>query len=630
MCGIAGFSPASPTAPERGAARAQRMADTMRHRGPDDSGTWASPEGEAVLAHRRLAILDLSPAGHQPMLSADERYAVVYNGEIYNHLTLRVDLARRGHTFTGTSDTETLLAALREYGITATIPRLRGMFAMALWDRKTRCIHLVRDRLGIKPLYYGTCGGTFLFGSELKALRAHPDWNAGIDPAALTAYLRRGYIPAPLSIHKDVHKLPPGTILTFDTAARTTTQERYWDVHDIWRRGAQEPFAGTAGEAADELERLLTEAVACRLLSDVPLGAFLSGGVDSSLVTALMCAASPGQVRTFSIGFTDPAYDEAPHAAAVARHLGTRHTAFTLTPQDLLDVVPDIPRHFDEPFGDASQIPMLILSRLAREHVTVALSGDGGDELFSGYTRYALTQGAWQRLRRIPAPVRHLAARMGPRLPAALYRRSTRRVRAILWRLDALAAPSFAALYDRLSAHHPEPENLIPGASPPSPPLLNGDDTWRSMSLTDLSCYLPGDILTKVDRATMAASLEARVPLLDHHVVEFASRLPSRIQRKDGPKTLLRWILGRHIPPVLVERPKAGFTVPVEHWLHSDLREWCGDMLSAETTRACGLLDPRGVAAVRDAYFAGVSPWHSCVWDILMLHAWHEHTHSRS
>ncbi|NJB68942.1 asparagine synthase (glutamine-hydrolysing) [Desulfobaculum xiamenense] len=625
MCGIAGFLAFHPVDAASAEAVAGAMADSLAHRGPDDRGVWVDAASGVGLGHRRLSILDLSPAGHQPMRSRCGRYVVVYNGEIYNHLALRRELAPLGHSFSGGSDTQTMLAAFTQWGIRDTLPRLRGMFAMAVWDTHERTLTLVRDRLGIKPLYHGQCGGTFIFGSELKALRAHPDFAAGVDRDALVRYLRLGYIPAPLSIHEGVRKLAPGTMLTVNAATGRSETHAYWSVDEVWERGAHTPFAGSAEDAARMLEDLATDAVRCRLISDVPLGAFLSGGIDSSTVVALMCRAAPDRVRTFSIGFPESGFDESDHAARVAAHLGTRHTSFRLGPADLLAAVPDIPRHFDEPFGDASQIPTLLLCRLAREHVTVCLSGDGGDELFSGYTRYGETARAWAALSRIPRSLRSACAHALAALPGAIHAHLGRRGKAIAWRADAIAAPDMASVYDRFLAHHPRPHELVPGASPPLVPPLAPGDPWHAMSRRDLGDYLPDDILTKVDRASMAVGLEARVPLLDHHLVEFAATLPTHLKR-DGQctKRPLRDVLGRHVPPELTERPKMGFTVPVEHWLSAELRDWCADMLAQDAVRAAGLLDPPAVTRIRDAYLAGQTSWHSCIWDMLMLQAWHD------
>lgn len=622
MCGIAGFATPTPRLREARLAVAKAMGKRMHSRGPDNSGEWLSPDGEIAFAHRRLSILDLSETGRQPMHSRCGRFSLVYNGEIYNHQDIRCILEKAGHTFLGTSDTETLLAALCEWGIRDTLPRLRGMFAIAIWDRDARTITLVRDRLGIKPLYYSAGEKGLLFASVPSALTEHPNFRPDISTEALGQYLRYGSIPAPLSIYEDIRKLPPASILTYERDTSRTTIDTYWDIHKIWQRGAEAPFSGSAKDATDTLESLIADAIRCRLISDVPLGAFLSGGIDSSTVAALMTRLTSDAVRTFSIGFSETDFDESPYAKQVADILGTRHTAFTVTPRDLLSTIPDLPQHFDEPFGDASQMPTLLLSRLARQHVTVCLSGDGGDELFSGYARYALSLKAWNMIRYVPPFLRHTIRRGAGLLPRSLARRMNKKVQGILWRMDALTARDLAALYDRFMAHHPAPSRLVHEYVPQDSPRFVDRDPWRAMSLHDLTTYLPDDILTKVDRASMAASLEARLPLLDHRIVEFAATLPPHLLREHGGKGILKNVLYRHLPPEIFSRPKAGFTVPIERWMRLELREWCEDMLSPATLNTYGLLDADEVQRMWRDYLAGFTPWHSSLWDILMLSAW--------
>lgn len=628
MCGIAGFLiPPGPPEAEL-TTWAASMADAIAHRGPDASGTWADESAGIALGHRRLSILDLSPLGAQPMSSACGRFVTAYNGEIYNHLKLRRELEAEGHAFRGGSDTETMLAAISAWGLEAAVKRFVGMFAIALWDRKKRSLSLVRDRLGIKPLYYGTAGNALLFGSELKALRTCPAFEAVIDRDALALYFRHNYIPAPHSIYKGINKLLPGHILTFAGPGAPERDRCYWSARQVWAAGVATPFSGSEDEAVVELERLLTDAVGQRMLSDVPLGAFLSGGIDSSTVVALMQQRSDQPVKTFSIGFHEAAYNEAEHARAVAKHLGTDHTELYVTPQDLLDVVPDMPAYWDEPFADSSQIPTFILSRLARQHVTVSLSGDGGDELFAGYERYRWAD-TWRMIQRIPLPIRKLAAQ-GHRLPRRWFDLLGWLGPRLHWRLEALALNSFNEFYRFFMSHMKTPERFVLGAQEPPTSLLNDPatdlgDTHRRMTYWDVTNYLPDDILTKVDRASMAVSLEARVPLLDHRVVEFAASVPTGWKVKHGQaKHLLRQVLYRHVPETLVERPKMGFGIPVRHWLEKELRPWCEDLLARDAIRGQGYLDADEVRHMWNLYLGG--QWNYChqLWDVLMFQAWLE------
>ncbi len=625
MCGITGFL-LSPTRHAQALLRA--MTDTLHHRGPDDSDLWLDEEAGIGLGHRRLSILDLSPLGRQPMHSASGRYVICFNGEVFNFARLRQELEPLGHHFQGGSDTEVMLAAIEHWGLASAVQRFVGMFTFALWDKKHRTLHLVRDRLGIKPLYYGRAGRDFVFGSELKALREHPDFDDAIDREALTLYFRHNYIPAPWSIHKGARKLPPGHILTLEPG-REPVLTQYWSAADVWKQGEASPFAGSEAEAQDQLEALLADAVGLRMLADVPLGAFLSGGVDSSLVVALMQAQSDRPVRTFSIGFAEERYNEAPHARAVAAHLGTDHTELMLTQRDLLDVVPLVPRFWDEPFADSSQIPTYAVCKLARQHVTVALSGDGGDELFFGYDRYFHAAKWWKRLSRVPLPLRRAMAQAEhlrlERL-APLFGQTGQRV---LWRVDALGKRTFPDFYKRLLSHHTRPASLVPGAGPEAQTALDlvpgGRDLFRAMSLWDTLMYLPDDILTKVDRASMAVSLEARVPLLDHRVVEFAASLPTNLKVRGGQgKHLLRQVLYKHVPRALIDRPKMGFGVPLHHWLRAELRPWAEDLLATGQHRDPDLLDYRQVDRIWRGMLGGAQHCTHILWDVLMFLAWRE------
>jgi len=630
MCGICGIY-----APKAGAGLGplQAMTASLAHRGPDDQGLWTDAEAGLALGHRRLSILDLSPRGHQPMVSASGRYVLCYNGEIFNFERLRAELAPLGHRFKGGSDTEVMLAAIEQWGVGAAVQRMNGMFALALWDRRERSLSLVRDRLGVKPLYLGRLGsdggaGGLVFGSELKALRQHPDFDPSLDTGALALYFRHNYIPAPHTIYRHAQKILPGEIVTFSEAGET--RRRYWDAGKIWQDGFSQPCTFDETQAVDALEELLTDAVGLRMLSDVPLGAFLSGGVDSSLVAALMQRQSSRPVKTFSIGFAEAAFNEAPHAKAVAAHLGCEHTELTVTARDLLAVVPDLPRIWDEPFADSSQIPTLLLCRLTRSHVTVALSGDGGDELFSGYQRYPWTLKAHSLLSAVPGPLRAALYGLARLLPQGLWGLLGPRGHKLRWRLDALGVQGFEALYRHFVSHLKDPAALVPGAFEPGypaaslPPMGNSAEARRAwMSLADILGYLPDDILTKVDRASMAVALEARTPLLDYRVVEFAARTPMGLKVRQGQdKWLLRRVLHRHVPRHLVERPKMGFGIPVAAWLRAELRPWAEDLLSPARIKRQGILDPAFTARIWSDFLRGEDNWSHSLWDLLMFQAW--------
>ena len=599
------------------------MAKRLQHRGPDDAGCWVDETAGVALAHRRLAILDLSPAGHQPMLSASGRLVIAFNGEIYNHLDLRQRLMARGQapTWRGSSDTETLLAAFEAWGVQGTLQACTGMFALALWDRQARRLTLARDRLGEKPLYYGRQGAHWLFGSELKALKAGPGFAAGINPDAVAALLGQGYIPGPATIYSGIAKLPAGTTVTL-SAVGPDEPVPYWSLADTVAAGLAHPFAGSASEALDLLEQTLGASIGRQMLADVPVGAFLSGGIDSSLVAALMQARSSRPVRTFSIGFEDPAYNEAPHAQAVARHLGTDHSELIVTAADALSLVPRLPELYDEPFADSSQIPTTLLCALASGDVTVALSGDGGDELFGGYTRYALVERLQQGLAPLPRPLR----RLGGRLLRRLRGRTSIMV-------DVLLAPTDLDLYRLVLSHWKHPETVVIGATQPAqqgnlPTLAGlplGGIVEKAMARDQLD-YLCDDILVKVDRAAMAASLETRVPLLDHQLVALAWRLPPSLRRRGGvAKWPLRQLLHRHVPAALVERPKMGFGVPIDSWLRGPLRDWAEALLDPALLRRQGLLRPEPIQRLWQDHITGRADRHYYLWDVLMVQAWLEH-----
>lgn len=621
MCGICGYY-ASHGGVQENALRL--MAESIAHRGPDDNGVWIDPTGRAGLGHTRLSILDLSPLGHQPMFSQCGRYAIVYNGEVYNHQSIRAELS--GYTFKSTSDTETILAAVSAWGLEAALEKFVGMFAIALWDNETGKLFLVRDRMGIKPLFYGQLpGGEWAFSSELKALKALPDYSPAIDRNALSLYFRHNYIPAPYTIYQGTMKVEPGQMVVL--GGGEIQRKKWWDVDTVWRNGFENPWQMSDDEAVDALEDVISDAVNLRMLSDVPLGAFLSGGIDSSTVVALMQARSSMPVRTFSIGFHESDYNEAQHARAVADHLGTDHTELYVTPQDLLDVVPSIPTYWDEPFADSSQIPTYILSKLTREHVTVSLSGDGGDELFSGYQRYFYAN-KWDTIASIPLPLRQIMKGGLKLTPAVFFKLLGKIGPKLRWRLDLLGMKEFEEFYRYLLSHFKHPDDFVLGASEWPTSLTGGNpmsDRFAHMALRDLQMYLPDDILTKVDRASMAVSLEARVPLIDHRVVEFAARTPVSAKVRNGEgKWLLRQVLYRHVPQEIIDRPKMGFGVPVERWMRSELREWCEDMLSADTIRRQGIIDADMVTRMWREYLDGETNWNYYLWDVLMFQAWYE------
>jgi asparagine synthase (glutamine-hydrolysing) len=617
------------------------MNDAIRYRGPDAGEVWVADGVPLALGHRRLSIVDLSEAGAQPMVSSCGRFVISYNGEIYNAGELRPELEAKGRQFRGHSDTEVIVEGAAVWGVEATVKRLIGMFAMALWDRCDRVLYLIRDRLGIKPLYWVDLNGLIFFGSELKALRTVRDWRPEVDRNALTGYMRYGYISGPQTIYSDARRLPPGTILTVPSHAAPFLSE-YWSLGEIARQGQEQRLSESEDEAAEALDALLRDAVGRRMIADVPLGAFLSGGIDSSTVVALMRARSNGLIRTFSIGFNESGYDEAKNAAAVARHLGTEHTELYVSPRDALAVIPHLPEMFDEPFADSSQVPTHLVSKMTRQHVTVALSGDGGDELFGGYTRYFRSEGLWRGIGATPQPLRSLAARslrlLSPMAWSTLGKVIPEPRRPIQFgeKMHKLAGvlagePEASAFYRQVISLWVNPESLVAGGVEPA--SVHDDETVRRlvpdfaerMQYLDTMTYLPDDILTKVDRASMAVGLEARVPLLDHRVVAFSWSLPPALKAGDGlGKRLLRRVLDRYVPRQLVERPKMGFVMPIGGWLRHELRDWAEALLDERRLAGDELLNPGPIRQRWREHIEGRGNWHAQLWAVLMFQSWKE------
>jgi asparagine synthase (glutamine-hydrolysing) len=639
MCGISGLLDARGTTSTSELEHlATAMSAMLTHRGPDDSGAWADAAGGVGLAFRRLSIIDLTPTGHQPMTSADGRYVLVYNGEIYNYRTLRAELS--GTRFRGSSDTEVLLEAIAAWGPRRALERANGMFALACWDKQERWLHLARDRFGEKPLYYGWCGNTFLFGSELKALRAHPAFTTTVDRDALALYFRYSCVPAPRSVYTGIAKLEPGTLLTVDPSrpGEQAVAETYWSAIDVALAGAAIPLTLDRSSAADAVEEALGRSVELRTVADVPVGAFLSGGTDSTLVAALMQAQHTSPVRTFTMGFHAQGYDEAARARAIAQHLGTDHTELYVTPAEAAAVVPKLASIYDEPFADSSQIPTRLVAELARHDVTVALSGDGGDELFGGYTRYFAIDRV-RRLAGLPRVARRAAA-------AALRSQSPQRwdrvARATFGAVPGRHAPAQAgdkihklagalatdereSLYRSLVSCWDEPV-VLGGTEPPTvlaPPAEWAVPPLERAMLADTVTYLPDDLLAKVDRATMSVSLEARVPMLDPDLFSLAWQLPRDLKVRNGKgKRVLVDVLHRHVPPALVDGPKTGFGVPFGEWLRGPLREWASDLLSRDRLQAEGYLDVDAVTRCWDEHLDGGRDHRHRLWAVLMFEAW--------
>lgn len=652
MCGIAGCL-GSPLDTDVLNHALDTALQAIHHRGPDGGGRHIEPEAGLALGHRRLAIVDLSPAGHQPMHDAGGRLTLVYNGEIYNHAELRAALDRdsggalawRGH-----SDTETLLAGFARWGIEETLQRSVGMFAIALWDRATRVLTLARDRLGEKPLYVGRAGGSLLFGSDMASFRRWPGFNARLNRRAAALYMERGWVPGPDTIYEGFRKLPPGHLMTVRAEDLRNSDwpasRPYWSILSVVHEARTRTAPASLEEAVNRLDVLLRKAISRQMIADVPLGAFLSGGVDSSTVVGIMQAISNQRVRTYSIGFHEKSFDEAQHARLVAKHLGTDHTALYVSPSDALTLVPRLASTFSEPFADASQLPTMLLSSLTRQHVTVALSGDGGDELFGGYNRHLVGAGLWRRLAPVPGQIRAAMAKglssVSPetwnRLYGAVGGALPRRLRmrlpgAKLHKLaSVLNSPDTRSFYLGLSAPGRD-AGLMRDAAPSSLPALNSVPTdmapAEQMMLMDAMTYLPDDVLVKVDRSTMAASLEARAPLLDHTVFEFAWTLPLAYKIADGlGKRVLRGVLDHYVPRALIDRPKMGLTTPIDAWLRGALRDWAEALLSRDRLAHDGVLDPQAVRTLWDYHLSGRADHSSQLWTVLMFQAWREQWHA--
>jgi asparagine synthase (glutamine-hydrolysing) len=639
MCGISGIWERNGCSLQDLESRVSAMTQTLSHRGPDDSGVWLSQEASIAFGQRRLAIIDLSPMGHQPMISANGQYTITFNGEIYNFRELRTELEDRGVRFRGHSDTEVIVEGFAQWGVKSTIARLNGMFAIAAWDAGERQLFLARDRMGEKPLYWAIFDGLVLFGSELKALRAHPGRKPSLSRGAIAAFLRHHYVPGPFTIYEDVHKLPPAGFVKIASGGGPEVGA-YWDLAAVVSQGQGNTLRANEEGLVDELEALLHDAVSRRMTADVPLGAFLSGGYDSSTVVALMQRASLRPVRTFTISFENPAFDESKHAEAVARHLGTEHTTFPVSGAEALAVVPKLAEMYDEPFADSSQVPTHIVSAMTRKRVTVALSGDGGDELFSGYDRYQWVENVWRPSAKMPLALRRLASSSIRVVPPSAFDRIARyvpylrRVPQVGQKAHRLAqilsVSSIDSVYYQVVSHHQNPDNLVKGSQEVRSACWGQNlevllpDPVDRMRYLDMCTYLPDDILTKVDRASMAVALEVRVPFLDHRLVEWIWKLPSfQNARAQRPKHLLRRVLARYVPDRLVERPKMGFGVPLADWLRGPLLDWAEDLMNEAGLSAGDIFDIEAIRSLWAEFLSGDNGRYFFIWNILMFQAWH-------
>ncbi len=649
MCGISGFITQTHLNKDELTSIIANMSAAIAHRGPDDSGFWLDVNCGIALGHQRLSIVDLSAAGHQPMESISGQYVIVFNGEIYNHLDIRKEI--KHYSWRGHSDTETLLVAIEKFGIEWTLTKCVGMFAFALWDREEHDLYLARDRMGEKPIYYGYQKGDFLFGSELKALKAHPTFEGKIDRDIIALQLRHNCIPSPYSIYSGIKKLPPGAFIKLSVRAMQSTPLElpepisYWSLEDVIIRGLDSPFQGSDSNAIDILEQLLCQSVRQQMMADVPLGAFLSGGIDSSTIAALMQSQSSRPIKTFSIGFAESHYNEAVHAKSIAQHLGTEHTELYVSSQQAMDVIPRLASLYDEPFSDSSQIPTFLVSEMTRQHVTVSLSGDAGDELFGGYNRYLVAHRIGGRLSKLPAKLRRVAAAMLTVPSPDQWNSISTAIQCFMpkpWRLanlgeklhkgaGVLACDNLDALYYGLVSHWDQPASMVIGSREPETYLtasnrpFPGLEGIERMMALDALTYLSDDILAKVDRAAMGVSLETRVPFLDYRVVEFAWRLPLSMKIRNGQgKWILRQVLDKYVPKALIERPKMGFAVPIDSWLRGPLRDWAESLLDESRLRREGFFNPVAIRQKWDEHLSGQRNWQYHLWDVLMFQAWLE------
>lgn len=637
MCGITGFFNSTGQTSRDPLTIISSMTDRLKHRGPDDGDIWLNPDDGIALGHRRLSIIDLSSSGHQPMHSQNSRYVIVYNGEIYNFLALKKQLQAKNHFFSGHSDTEVLLALITEYGLEQALKRITGMFAFALWDKQEKTLQLARDRIGEKPLYYGLVNSTLVFGSELKAICSHPDFQNTIDRSSLTLYLQYGYIPAPYSIYENIYKLPPGTSLTISRSTFLPTPVPYWSASQTAQDGLNDPLRLTDADAIHQADEALNTIIKRQMIADVPIGAFLSGGIDSSLVTALMQANSSTPIKTFTIGFSDKAYNEAEYAKTVAKHLKTDHTEFYVDATDALSVIPKLPTIYDEPFADSSAIPTFLVSQLTRQHVTVCLSGDGGDELFGGYNRYLLGKNLWRKIALLPYPVRltirKLLLSVSPTHWAQLLKfLHYPMIGDKLHKLaSTLTVKSQGQFYQHLVSQWQNPSDIMSmyphGGTAPQAILHQFEemDFIEKMMVSDTLSYLPDDIMVKVDRATMAAGLESRAPYLDHQLIELIWKIPLNMKvRNHTTKWLLRQVLAKYVPPRLFDRPKMGFGVPLDAWLRGPLREWAEGLLSKTLIEQQGFLQHAPIIEKWREHLSGKRSWQYQLWTVLMFQAWME------
>ncbi len=643
MCGFAGFINWSNSLAKDALSQiCTEMNRRISHRGPDSSGVWSCQESGVSIGHRRLAIQDISEHGHQPMHSKCTRFVLAFNGEIYNHLDMRLQLGCDARDFKGHSDTETLLAYIVKFGLKRTVQEARGMFSIALWDRKERKLQLATDRLGKKPLYFGWMGQNFMFGSEIKAFKAHPGWKPTLNPDALQLYLRYSYIPCPLSIYQGIEKLESGTIMTLSNNARAINKELYWDPWKSIQQSLNNPLELSDEQAAIEMERELREAIKLRTISDVPLGAFLSGGYDSTTIVALLQSLSSNPVKTFTIGFEESSYNEAPFAKNIARHLGTDHCEVYVGPSDIQNVIPKLSKMYDEPFADSSQLPTFLVSQIARQHVTVVLSGDGNDEILGGYNRHIWAPKIWDKTQRIPYSIRKGMARALEAFPPRTYD-SIERMRAqflsqapinglgekIYKISNALRASTTGDLYRSICSNIAMPQTLLTHSNPE--PYLKRfdisqaptDDFASQMMFCDMLSYMHGDILTKVDRASMATSLEVRSPFIDQKFIEFCWRLPQNQKIRNGQsKWLTRQVLNKYVPQELMERPKAGFGVPISAWLRNDLKQWMLDILDPSSLKQQGIFNAAEVEKLIESHLSGRRNQQHALWSILMFQEW--------